>query len=81
MKKEYEAPILDVEVFQLNQSIALNCTEEATFSPETTDANGNVCDEWIVPENYSRRAYSVNNAMTNSECDCYNNHNSTTFSS
>lgn len=78
MKLTYEAPRLDVELFQLNQSIALNCAITLNKGPDDE------CSDWEDRTTFSSRmkvATMEIQVTDNSECDCYNTLTDTFFTS
>lgn len=69
MKKAYEAPTLDVELFQLNQSIAKNCDPDMILNTGPEEQ----CTDWLdlITVRSQIGTFSINNFAQNSECDCY----------
>lgn len=44
MKKTYAKPMIEIEAYELNASIAANCGEKVSFGPEAPGKN--TCDEF-----------------------------------
>lgn len=71
MKKVYEAPILETEVYELDASIASHCGVVVHNGP--ADETHDECDDYIDPyaTGYSlKKVYNVGFYDTES-CDCY----------
>lgn len=74
MKKAYHAPELEIEVYQLNASIASNCNIVVNMGPEALDAEL-VCQDYYeiagetMPTARSR-AHNID-FWTDNTCDCY----------
>lgn len=74
MKKRYEAPLLEVERYELDANIASNCRIVVSNGPEIGDHKG--CEDYKDP--FSTATYSLNReAIYNvqfyedTNCDCY----------
>lgn len=70
MKKIYSKPHVEIEVYQLNASIAVSCGNKVTFGPE---APGKVtCDEF---KDAFATTFGLRNnpfyADGSAHCDCY----------
>lgn len=74
MKKEYEAPSLEFETYELDASIASNCAIVVKMGPEAPDAM-EVCDDYYEETGEDKpAARSIpHNVQFWSEktCDCY----------
>ena len=76
MKKVYEAPSLEIELYELDTSIASNCSTVVTMGPEGPGAE-KVCDDYYEKsgEPYPASAnYSLRHNVdfwTEASCDCY----------
>lgn len=74
MKKVYEAPTLEIELYELDASIASNCTVVVTMGDYGGDlSNGEeACKDYLemvgLPTTYAR-AHNVN--FWENTCDCY----------
>lgn len=88
MKKVYEKPLVEIEVYTLDCSIASNCALVVNMGPEATNAI-KVCDDYYEKTGESRStngvsAYSLpHNVQFWSEetCDCYYSAGSGCFTS
>lgn len=84
MKKVYHAPELEIEVYQLNASIASNCHNVVNMGPEAMDAE-EVCDDYyaISGETMPARRSRPHNIdfWTENTCDCYYSAGGTFFTS
>lgn len=77
MKKVYEAPTLEIELYELNASIASNCAVVVTMGDYGgNDSKGEkACDDYLemvglpTTSSYSLRAHNVN--FWENTCDCY----------
>lgn len=77
MKKVYEAPALEIEIYQLDANIASNCTQVVTKGDYGgTGEDERVCDDYIgiveptrVGDTAGTYAYNVN--FWENTCDCY----------
>ena len=69
MKKVYEAPDLEVELYTLDASIASNCELVVSNGPEM--GSHAACTDYIEPFSlYSSRTVNVN-FYKDTNCDCY----------
>ena len=70
MKKVYEAPELEVELYTLDASIASNCDIVVNNGPQmgTHDACSNYSEPFSL---YSRRTDININFYEDTNCDCY----------
>lgn len=72
MKKRYEKPILEVDAYELDTSIASNCRYVVKMGPEYGDHK--LCEDYLeyepfsVPGQVSPMAYNVDFWEN---CDCY----------
>lgn len=70
MKKTYEKPKVEVELFSLSQNIAA-CSEKVLFGP---DKENEACGEYFPPEPFSS-TYSARGQFPpfydNDSCKCY----------
>lgn len=73
MKKAYEAPKLEFEVYELNQMIASNCAAVINSGPEHNGKDA--CQDWldlIGITTYSAKAPAYNiEFYQDTNCDCY----------
>lgn len=74
MKKVYEAPKVEIEIYELDASIASNCAVVVTVGDYGGDvsAGETACNDYLerVESTYSaRKAYNVN--FWENTCDCY----------
>lgn len=72
MKKIYEAPDLEIETYQLDASIASNCTEVVTMGDYGGGEGEPACSDYLEKvgiSSYSLRPYNVN--FWENSCDCY----------
>lgn len=72
MKKIYEAPDLEIETYQLDASIASNCTVVVTMGDYGGGEGEPACEDYLEMvgiSSYSLRAYNVN--FWEKTCDCY----------
>ncbi len=75
MKKVYEAPEVEIELYELDRSIASNCHTVVNNGPE---APGHIqCDDYpdntfddTMAANYGARPHNVS-FYDESTCDCY----------
>lgn len=76
MKKVYEAPEVEIELYELDASIASNCEVTVTFDPEQ-------CPDMFPGgefETYSMRSTNTPVFYEDSgTCDCYYNSNGGTY--
>lgn len=76
MKKVYKKPALEVELYELNKSIASQCAEVIDMGPDMAGAI-KVCESWYESEGLpyppgKARTYSKNIDFWNDTvCDCY----------
>lgn len=70
MKKAYTKPLIEIEAYELNASIAANCATKATFGPGDK-AHLEVCDEWIGVLHVGDGLNEINSAFYEDTCDCY----------
>lgn len=75
MKKIYEAPDLEIESYELNAKIALNCGSVVHFGPGVVQSDGtlkNVCaefeDPWAMALSVDTSFYELGTGTT---CTCY----------
>ncbi len=69
-KKVYTRPLVEIEVYELNTSIAANCVSKVSFGPEAPGKE--VCGEFgdvfeVALYTSGKSFYSDGTA----ECDCY----------
>lgn len=75
MKKVYESPRVEIETYELDASIASNCTIVVTMGDYGGGEGEPVCDDYLseVGKNSRSRtstyAYNVN--FWENTCDCY----------
>lgn len=70
MKKAYEAPKLEFEVYELNQMIASNCTKVINSGPEHNGQQA--CRDWLDLLRPSTLSATYNvNFYEDTNCDCY----------
>lgn len=75
MKKVYVAPTLEIELYELDASIASNCSMVVDMGPEAPDAK-KVCDSYYEKTG-EERGISANSLPYNVQfwseesCDCY----------
>lgn len=75
MKRVYEAPVLEIEIYQLDANIAQNCTVVVTMGDYGGREGEPACKDYCdivglpAPSSYSSRAYNVN--FWENTCDCY----------
>lgn len=74
MKRVYEAPVLEIEIYQLDANIASNCTVVVNMGDEGGSTGQPACDDYLgmvgrTRSNISSYAYNVN--FWESTCDCY----------
>lgn len=76
MKKVYEAPTLEIELYELDASIASNCAIPVSNGPAV--GNHEQCDDYVDP--FEMSTYSVMAASDgpynvqfyeDTNCDCY----------
>ena len=87
MKKVYEVPTLEIELYELDANIASNCSTTVEMGPEGPGAE-KVCkdyyDETGEPypnsTNWSLRQKNIN-FRTGDSCDCYTSASGTFFTS
>ncbi|MDD6066789.1 MAG: hypothetical protein PUD04_09550 [Firmicutes bacterium] len=76
MKRVYEKPVAEIEMYELNSNIASNCALVVNMGPEGPGAI-KVCDDYYDKtgdprETKSISAYSLpHNVQFWSDCDCY----------
>lgn len=73
MKKVYETPELEIELYELDGSIAANCPHVPSFGPEPTETHGSICDEFDDGGGGFVETYSMqrNASFDEKTCDCY----------
>lgn len=75
MKKVYEAPALEMEVYQLDANIASNCAVVVTMGGYGGGEGEPPCNDYLemvglpTTSSYSLRPHNVN--FWESNCDCY----------
>lgn len=75
MKRAYVAPTLEVEIYQLDQAIASNCSIVVDSGPAM--GSHRACDDFIDPFSVAPGGMSVMSLPYNvqfyedTECDCY----------
>ena len=74
MKKTYVKPVIEIERYELDASIAANCGNIVTLGPG--DYEDHVCEEFdnaFAVAAYSARSSSTSfyNGETGPICDCY----------
>lgn len=75
MKKVYEAPKVEIEIYELNASIASNCTVVVTMGDYGGGEGEPPCNDYLemvgLPtiSSYSLKSYNVN--FWENTCDCY----------
>ncbi|MGM9601754.1 MAG: hypothetical protein ACI3W5_09295 [Faecousia sp.] len=70
MKKKYETPLLDLQIYELNADIAQNCNIVVTTGPE--DLDHEACDDYMEIEGISTsRMRTRSNVDFWDNCDCY----------
>lgn len=69
MKKTYTAPTLEVEIYELDQSIASNCGIVVSNGP--AEGSHEACEDYVAP--FSLRTTGVYNVSfyEDTNCDCY----------
>ena len=74
MKTGYEKPVMEIERYELDSSIAANCGVTVSSGPE--DFQGNICDEF--KDSMEVVSYGIRNSgapfydgTTGPVCDCY----------
>lgn len=72
MKKIYKAPALEIEVYELNASIASNCAVVVTMGDYGGGEGERACDDYLAMVGKSTN-YSLphNVDFWESTCDCY----------
>ena len=84
MKKVYEAPSLEIELYELDTSIASNCSTVVTMGPEGPGAE-KVCQDYydetgeLYPD--SATLSLRHNVDFWNNCDCYYSASGTFFTS
>lgn len=75
MKKEYQKPVIEFEVYSMDEAIAANCTDKVGFGPG--DYTNYVCDGF-EKDDFEVALYSLRSSGTsfyNGEngpaCSCY----------
>lgn len=86
MKRVYEAPILEIELYELDTNIASNCSQTVTMGPEGPEAEA-VCKDYYdkaeepYPESATwSRAHNID-FWTERNCDCYYSSSGSFFTS
>lgn len=75
MKKIYEAPTLEIELYQLDASIASNCATVVTMGDYGGGNGEPACDDYLEKvgkldsSTWSLRPYNV--SFWENSCDCY----------
>ena len=75
MKRVYEAPVLEIEIYQLDANIASNCAVVVTMGDYGGGEGEAACNDYLemvgLPTitGYSLRQHNVN--FWESSCDCY----------
>ena len=75
MKKVYEAPALEIEVYQLDANIASNCTVVVSMGDYGGGEGERPCNDYLemvglpTTTSYSLRPHNVN--FWENTCDCY----------
>lgn len=75
MKRVYEAPVLEIEIYQLDANIASNCAVVVTMGDYGGGEGEPACNDYLemvglpTTSSYSTRAYNV--TFWESTCDCY----------
>ena len=72
MKKVYEAPEVEIELYELNASIANNCIITVKNGPQM--GQHEECENYEDPfATWSKRSGAVHNVnfYEDTECDCY----------
>lgn len=75
MKKIYKKPTLEIEIYELNASIASNCAVVVTMGDYGGGENEPACNDYLemvglpTTSSYSLRSYNVN--FWEHSCDCY----------
>ena len=75
MKRVYEAPVLEIEIYQLDANIAYNCAVVVNMGDEGGGTGQPACDDYLAMvgkptiSSFSAREYNVN--FWESTCDCY----------
>lgn len=87
MKKTYEAPALEIEVYELSASIASNCALVVDMGPEGPGAI-KVCEDYYDKTGESRDASAASYSLPHNvqfwseeTCDCYYSAGSGCFTS
>lgn len=76
MKKVYEAPEVEIELYELDRSIASNCHIVVTNGPAAPghdkcyDYPDDIFDDDVMASNYGARPHNVS-FYDESTCDCY----------
>ncbi len=72
MKKTYEKPKVEVELFSLSQNIAA-CSEKVLFGPDQTEACGTYfpADPFALENSVQSNAVRVPPFYDNDSCKCY----------
>lgn len=87
MKRVYEAPIMEIELYELDTNIASNCGDVVNMGPEGPGAE-DVCKDYYdkaeepYPESatWSRAAHNID-FWTEESCSCYYSASGTFFTS
>lgn len=75
MKKPYQAPALELELYELNASIASNCSVVVTNGPKV--GNHELCDDYVDPFDTQTQRVTTFSGPYNvqfyedTNCDCY----------
>lgn len=71
MKKVYEAPVVEIEYYQLDTSIASNCAIPVSNGPGLAEYHDR-CDDYVEPfSTFSARSLPSNVQFYEENCDCY----------
>lgn len=76
MKKVYEAPKIEIEIYELNANIASNCTEVVTMGDYGGGEGEPACNDYLnmvgkPPIETGIAAYAYNINFWKHSCDCY----------
>ena len=75
MKRVYEAPVLEIEIYQLDANIASNCKVVVSMGDYGGGEGESACDDYLAmvglpaTSSYSLRPHNVN--FWENTCDCY----------
>ena len=69
MKKKYETPLLETEIFELNENIAQNCKNVVSNGPE--EGTHKLCEDYTSPFSLRKEAVYDVNFYEDTNCDCY----------